>query len=115
MGTLALSADERVRDVRFSEDSLTVDLMDGRTITVPLEWYPRLAGASRHELENWTLCAAGYGIHWPDLDEDLSTEGMLRGAPAPGLRTEGRTRRSAQPRPRGRSRKGGAARSGRGG
>ena len=82
MGTLALSADERVRDVRFSEDSLTVDLMDGRTISVPLEWYPRLAGASPHQLKNWTLCAAGYGIHWPDLDEDLSTEGMLRGAPA---------------------------------
>lgn len=89
MGTLALSAEERVRDVRFWEDSVTVDLMDGRTISVPLEWYPRLAGASRLQLENWTLCAAGYGIHWPDLDEDLSTEGMLRGAPAPGMRTEG--------------------------
>jgi len=115
MGTLALSADERVRDVRFSEDSVTVDLMDGRTISVPLEWYPRLAGASPHQLENWTLCAAGYGIHWPDLDEDLSTEGMLRGAPAPGTRAAGRTRRSTRPRPRGRSGKRVTARSGRGG
>jgi len=115
MGTLALSADERVRDVRFSQDSLTVDLMDGRTISVPLEWYPRLAGASPHELENWTLCAAGYGIHWPDLDEDLSTEGMLRGAPAPGVRTEGRTKRSTRPRQRGRLRERARKRSGRGG
>ena len=115
MGTLALSADERVRDVRFSEDSLTVDLMDGRTISVPLEWYPRLAGASPHQLAKWTLCAAGYGIHWPDLDEDLSTEGMLRGAPAPGVRTERRTGRSTRPRPRGRSGKRASARSGRGG
>lgn len=115
MGTLALSADERVRDVRFSEDSLTVDLTDSRTISVPLEWYPRLAGASPRQLANWTLCAAGYGIHWPDLDEDLSTEGMLRGAPAPGMRTVGRTRRSTRPRPQGRSNKRVTARSGRGG
>ena len=110
MGTLALSADERIRDVRFSEHSLTVDLMDGRTISVPLEWYPRLAAASPRQLENWTLCAAGYGIHWPDLDEDLSTEGMLRGAPAPGARTGSRTRRSTRPRPRSRSGKRAAAR-----
>jgi hypothetical protein len=115
MGTLALSADERVRDVRFSEDSLTVDLMDGRTISVPLEWYPRLAGASLEQLQNWTLCAAGYGIHWPDIDEDLSTEGMLRGAPAPGVRAESRTKRSTRPGPRGRSGKRAPARSGRGG
>jgi len=103
MGTLALSADERVRDVRFSEDSLTVDLMDGRTISVPLEWYPRLAGASPQQLHNWTLCGAGYGIHWPDIDEDLSTEGMLRGAPAPGVHPASRTKRSTRPRPQRRS------------
>ena len=114
MGTLALSADERVRDIRFSEDSLTVDLMDGRTISVPLEWYPRLAGASLEQLQNWTLCAAGYGIHWPDIDEDLSTEGMLRGAPAPGVRAESRTKRSTRPGPRGRPGKRAPARSGRG-
>lgn len=115
MGTLALSADERVRDVRFTEDSLTVDLMDGRTISVPLEWYPRLAAATPQQLQNWTLCAAGYGIHWPEIDEDLSTEGMLRGAPAPGVRTKSRTRRSTPPQPRGRSDKRLAARSGRDG
>ena len=83
MGILALSADERVRDVRVSEDTLTVDLMDGRTISVPLVWYPRLFGGTPKQRAHWKVCAAGYGIHWPDLDEDLSTEGLLRGAPAP--------------------------------
>ena len=83
MGILALSADERVRDVRVSEDTLTVDLMDGRTISVPLLWYSRLLSGTPKERSNWKTCAAGYGIHWPDLDEDLSTEGLLRGAPAP--------------------------------
>jgi hypothetical protein len=83
MGILALSADERVRDVRISEDTLTVDLMDGRTISVPLLWYPRLLSGTAKQRANWKVCAAGYGIHWPDLDEDLSTEGLLRGAPAP--------------------------------
>ena len=78
MGILALSADERVRDVRVSEDTLTVDLMDGRTISVPLLWYPRLLSGTPKERSNWKTCAAGYGIHWPDLDE-----GLLRGAPAP--------------------------------
>ncbi|WP_198424528.1 DUF2442 domain-containing protein [Geomonas silvestris] len=50
---------------------------------MPLVWYPRLARASRRERENWQTSGGGYGIHWPDLDEDLSTEGMLLGAPAP--------------------------------
>lgn len=75
---------ERVRDVRFEDDALSVDLVDGRTITVPLSWYPRLANASARQRASWELAGAGYGIHWPDLDEDLSTEGLLRGAPAPG-------------------------------
>lgn len=83
MGVLALKADERVKDVRFTEDSLSVDLMDGRTISVPLLWYPRLFGATVEQRNNWRVSAAGYGIHWPDVDEDLSTEGLLRGAPAP--------------------------------
>jgi len=75
MGILALSADERVRAVRVSEDTLTVDLMDGRTISVPLLWYPRLLSGSPKKRSNWKTRAAGYGIHWLDLDEDLSTEG----------------------------------------
>jgi hypothetical protein len=83
MGILALRADERVKGVRFTEDTLVVDLMDGRTISVPLTWYPRLLNASDAQRAKWQVSAAGYGIHWPDVDEDLSTEGLLRGAPAP--------------------------------
>ena len=84
MGTLALKADERVASVEFTDTSLVVGLVDGRQISVPLNWYPRLAGASSDALLNWEVCGGGYGLHWPDLDEDLSTEGLLRGAPAPG-------------------------------
>ena len=101
MGILALSADERVRDVRVSEDALTVDLMDGRTISVPLVWYPRLLSGTSKQRSNWKVCAAGYGIHWPDLDEDLSTEGLLRGAPAPAgsvSRVTNRPRRKGKAR-----------------
>jgi len=84
MGILTLTADERVKDVTFTKDSISVDLMDGRTISAPLIWYPRLFHASADQLANWQVSGGGYGIHWPDLDEDLSTEGLLRGAPAPG-------------------------------
>ena len=73
---------ERVKDVRFTEDTMAVDLLDGRTIIVPLVWYPKLLEASAEQRRNWKISGAGYGIHWPDFDEDLSTEGLLRGAPA---------------------------------
>ena len=86
MGILAPAADERVKSVRVSDDSLAVDVMDGRTIVVPLVWYPRLLNASTTQRENWEACAGGLGIHWPEIDEDLSVEGLLRGAPAPGYR-----------------------------
>ena len=83
MGILAQRPDERVAGVSFSDDSLAVRLMDGRTIAVPLVWFPRLLDATAAQLANWQICGGGYGIHWPDLDEDLSTEGLLRGSPAP--------------------------------
>lgn len=83
MITLEPKAGERVKDVRFSEDSISVDLLDGRTISAPLVWYPRLLHATVTQRANWRISGGGYGIHWPDLDEDLSTEGLLRGAPAP--------------------------------
>ena len=73
---------ERVRDVYFSDDALAVDLLDGCTITVPLTWYPRLKNATPEQRSRWKVSGAGYGIHWPDIDEDLSTAGLLRGAPA---------------------------------
>ncbi len=82
MNISAKVTDERVLDVRFDAHSLIVDLMDGRTISAPLAWYPRLANATVEQRAHWEKCAGGYGIHWPDVDEDLSSEGLLRGAPA---------------------------------
>jgi hypothetical protein len=84
MGILAPAADERVSDVGFDEDRLIVDLMDGRTIAVPLAYYPRLLKATPAQRQVWEISGAGYAIHWPEIDEDLSTEGLLRGIPAPG-------------------------------
>jgi hypothetical protein len=82
MGIMALAADERVADVRITKDTLRVGLRDGRKISVPLAWYPRLLNATAAQRKNWRVAGGGYGIHWPDIDEDLSTEGLLRGAPA---------------------------------
>lgn len=75
----------RVRDassVAITDDTLTADLSDGRTISVPLTWYPRLVHATVEERCNWRLVGRGLGIHWPDLDEDLSVEGLLAGRPS---------------------------------
>lgn len=83
MSILAAAADERVADVEFTEDILSVRLMDGRTISVPLVWYPRLLNATQEQRKNWRVAGGGYGIRWEEIDEDLSTEGLLRGAPAP--------------------------------
>lgn len=83
MNTLEPKSGERVREVRITDDAISVDLFDGRTITVPLTWYPRLLHARPEERANWQVSGAGYGIHWPDLDEDLTTQGLLQGAPAP--------------------------------
>ncbi len=82
MNISARITDERVLDVRFDTASLIVDLMDGRSIAAPLAWYPRLLHATPEQRSHWEKAGAGYGIHWPDIDEDLSTEGLLRGAPA---------------------------------
>lgn len=82
--TTSGSEGARVKDVRFDDETMSVDLADGRTITVPLSWYPRLLHAAPAARANWRIAGAGFGIHWPELDEDLSTEGLLRGAPAPG-------------------------------
>jgi hypothetical protein len=77
---------ERVKEVQCTDDELVVSLLDGRTISVPLVWYPRLLAAKPEERDNWKVSGGGFGIHWPDIDEDLSTEGLLRGAPAPRAR-----------------------------
>jgi hypothetical protein len=72
---------ERVRDVHLTEDTLAVDLADGRTIIVPLAWYSRLLNATPEQRSRWRVSGAGYGIRWPEIDEDLSTESLLRGTP----------------------------------
>ena len=82
MSILERVADERVADVRCDDALLSVDLADGRTISVPLAWFPRLHRATPAERAEWQVSAGGYGVHWPLVDEDLSTDGLLRGAKA---------------------------------
>ena len=86
MSTLARSADERAVAVTFNDDEMSVRLMDGRTITVPLAWYPRLLNATPEQRNKWQIAGGGFGLHWPDIDEDLSTEGLLRGVPAANIK-----------------------------
>jgi len=69
----------KVMGVTVTDDTLSVDLMDGRTIAVPLVWFPRLAYGTEAERANFQIAGAGYGIHWPDLDEDIGVEGLLLG------------------------------------
>ena len=72
----------RAEDVSVTEDTLSVDLSDGRTISVPLDWFPRLVHAVPEERNNWRLIGSGHGIHWEDIDEDISVEGLLAGKPS---------------------------------
>ncbi|MBI3732084.1 MAG: DUF2442 domain-containing protein [Chloroflexi bacterium] len=71
-----------VQNVLVADDALIVDLSDGRTISVPLAWYPRLLHGALAERNHWELIGEGEGIHWPDLDEDLSVEGLICGRPS---------------------------------
>jgi len=88
MSILTNKPDERVKNVSIEEDMLTVSLLDGRIISVPLAWYPRLFNADKNKLQHWEIAGGGYGIYWPEIDEDLNTEGLLRGAPAPATVTK---------------------------
>ena len=78
MAILDIRPDSRVADVQVTSDRLLVVLKDGRQVTAPLDWFPRLKSASPAERAEWEPCAAGHGIHWPTIDEDLSVEGLLR-------------------------------------
>jgi hypothetical protein len=69
----------RVLNVDVTDDTLSVDLEDGRSVAVPIGWYPRLAHATPKERANFQISGAGFGIHWPDLDEDIGVEGLLLG------------------------------------
>lgn len=73
-----------IDDVRCDEKDLVVSLKDGRRIVAPLWWYPRLQNATPEQRAHWEIAGAGRGIHWPDVDEDISLEGLLRGSKAPG-------------------------------
>lgn len=78
-----LRVDPTVRDVRVTEDEITAFLADGRTISVPLAWSWRLSEATPEQRGNYRIIGNGQGIHWPDVDEDISVRGMLDGIPAP--------------------------------
>ena len=79
---IAASNDPRIQDVRVTEDEIIAHLADGRVISVPLAWSWRLAEATRKQRANFRLIGSGQGVHWPDVDEDISVEGMLHGVPA---------------------------------
>jgi hypothetical protein len=79
MSSSVVEANPLARDVAVSADELTISLVDGRRISVPLAWYPRLLHASADELAHWEILGNGVGIRWPDLDEDLSVAGILLG------------------------------------
>jgi hypothetical protein len=76
------------QDVRVTEDELIVPLVDGRTISVPLAWFPRLLHATPQQRSRFELLGDGDGIHWPELDEDISVAGLLRGVRAPKSRSQ---------------------------
>ena len=80
MSTLAIEVNPLAEGVEFTDDELIVSLVDGRKVSVPLTWYPRLAAADHKQRARWELLGDGQGIHWPDIDEDLSVSGILRGA-----------------------------------
>ncbi|MBA3241734.1 MAG: DUF2442 domain-containing protein [Acidobacteria bacterium] len=77
-----LTVEAKAQNVMVTDDSLVVDLNDGRTISVPLAWYPRLLHGTPEERNNWRLIGAKEGVHWPELDEDISVENLLAGRPS---------------------------------
>ena len=79
MSILAIESHAQARDVSFTDDSISVELLDGRTISAPLTWFPRLLEANNTQRNNWQLMGDGEGIHWSDIDEDLSVAGLLAG------------------------------------
>jgi len=85
MNTSEPKAGERIVNVRVSEDTVTAELLDGRIISVPIAWYPRLLHATEPQRNNWRIMGGGFVINWPEIDEHLSSQGLLRGAPAPGV------------------------------
>src|SRR5437588_7162884 len=84
-----VSSEPRIATLEVTEDSIVAQLVDGRTISVPLVWSWRLSDATPAQRANWQLVGDGHGVHWPDIDEDISAEGMLNGIPARRPRDSG--------------------------
>lgn len=80
MSTSAVEVHPLAQSVAFTDDDLVVSLVDGRKLAVPLVWFPRLANATKDQLEHYELLGDGEGIHWPEIDEDISVAGLLRGS-----------------------------------
>ena len=83
MNTVALVVEPKISDLRITDAEITAHLLDGRTVSVPLAWSWRLSEATPAQRNHWEIIGDGIGIHWPEVDEDISIEGMLYGAPAP--------------------------------
>ncbi len=83
MNTAVKIEEVRIKDISVTEDTITAQLVDGRIISVPLAWSWRLSEATPKQRANWRMIGDGHGVHWPDIDEDISAEGMLYGIPAP--------------------------------
>jgi len=79
MNTLAIELHPQVQTVKCTDSDLIVELLDGRAVSAPLVWFPRLSQATQEQLANWELLGDGEGIHWPEIDEDLSVAGLLSG------------------------------------
>ncbi len=79
MSTLAVELHPQAQNITCTDAAIIVELLDGRTISAPLVWFPRLSQATKEQLDNWELLGNGEGIHWPDVDEDLSVAGLLAG------------------------------------
>ena len=105
MNTAAAKIEPRIQHAHVTEDEIVARLADGRVISVPLAWSWRLSDATRQQRENFRLIGGGQGIHWPEVDEDISVEGMLHGVPArrpklPTVPASGRARGQAPPNKR---------------
>jgi hypothetical protein len=86
MNTAVQIQEARIKDISVTKDTIMAQLMDGRTISVPLAWSWRLLESTPKQRANWEIIGDGQGVHWPDIDEDISAEGMLYGIPAPRTR-----------------------------
>ena len=93
MNTAVQVQEAKIKKIAVTEDTIMAELMDGRTIRVPLAWSWRLSEATPKQRANWEIIGDGHGVHWPDIDEDISAEGMLCGIPAPRPRAFSKPRK----------------------